>query len=204
MSNQTIWTGKANNQWSNTANWTSGIPSFGIHAFVPRMDEETSYPVIDKNLKVNFTLKNEGKIVIESELYIQKNGIFQNYGIVKNDNIGTVVNEGNIMNFEEWINEGTCDNKRIFTNNHRFFNEGLIENHNTFVNLGSLVNTGFIDNHMVINNAGSLENFNIIENHGSAQVLDEGFFPEGFNNNISKNKMDIDLKKPVFNYISNK
>ncbi len=180
MSNQTTWTGQVDSTWNNASNWTNGIPSFGIHAYIPSKASTSNFPIIDNNLKVNFTLKNDGEISIEAVFLIQKNGIFQNYGVVKNTDAGSVVNEGNIINFGEWINEGCCDNKRIFTNNHQLFNNGLIDNENTFVNIGSLVNTGVIDNHLSINNAGTLENFNIIENHGSAEVLNRGFFPEMF------------------------
>lgn len=184
MLNQTIWNGKVSQNWTEIANWTNGVPTFGIHAHIPNLGTDSRYPVISNNLKINFTLKNDGILHIEAELLIQQNGILQNYGRIKNSDIALVTNEGNVINFGEWINQGACENKRIFTNNHRLFNEGLIENNNTFVNLGSLVNTGVIDNYKAINNAGRLENFNIIENHGKAEIIDEAFFPKGFTNEI--------------------
>ena len=180
MSNQTTWTGNISNQWSDASNWTQGVPSMGVHAYIPSAVVIKQFPIVSSNLKVNFTLKNDGQIQIMAELYIQTKGIIQNYGTLKNCDIGTIINEGNIMNFGEWINEGTCDNKRLFSNNHRLFNNGLIDNENTFVNLGNLVNTGVIDNHKAINNAGNLENFNIIKNHGKAEIYNKGFFPEDF------------------------
>jgi hypothetical protein len=180
MLNQTTWTGKVSSSWTEITNWTNGIPSFGIHAHIPKKSELARYPLISKNLKINFTLKNDGEIHIAAELFIQQIGILQNYGIVKNCKNGTVVNEGNIMNFSEWINIGHCKNKRIFTNNHRFFNEGTLDNNNTFINLGSLVNTGEINNSKTINNSGRWENFNIVNSHPDAQITEEEFFPENF------------------------
>ena len=180
MLNQTIWTGKTSSNWTENSNWTNGIPSFGIHAYIPEKGAVSYCPLISKNLKINFTLKNDGEIHIAAELFIQQIGILQNYGVVKNCNNGIVLNEGNIMNFGEWVNIGTCENKRIFTNNHRFFNEGILNNNNTFINLGSLVNTGEINNSKTINNSGRWENFNIVNSYPDAQITEEEFFPENF------------------------
>jgi len=164
MSNQTTWSGTAGSTWSDPANWTKGVPTMGIHAYIPPSTSTTNQPVIHKNIKINFTLKNDGFLHIQAEILLQNKGIIQNYGTIQN----------------EWVNEGTCDNKRIFTNKHRLFNEGVFDNTNTFVNIGNLVNTGVIDNHKAINNSGHLENFNIIENHDFSEILDTGFFPEEF------------------------
>jgi len=180
MSNQTTWSGTISNTWSDPSNWTKGVPSIGIHAYIPPSASTPYQPVINKNVKINFTVKNDGFLHIHAEILLQNKGMIQNYGTIQNHTDGTVVNEGNIMNFGEWVNEGTCDNKRIFTNKYRMFNEGIFDNENTFVNIGDLVNTGIIDNHKAINNSGNLENFNIIENHGFSEILDSGFFPEEF------------------------
>lgn len=177
MSNQTIWTGLKDNNWLNALNWSKGIPSIDRHAFIPKLRREDRYPIISRNLKINFTLKNEGQINFQAEIYIMPNGILQNYGQITNVNTGTVINQGNVMNFGEWINEGTLENNKIFTNQHRCFNEGLIENHNTLVNIGSFVNTGTIDNFLAINNNGTLENFNIIENHVEGVVTNDSVLP---------------------------
>lgn len=180
MLNQTTWTGQVSHLWSEGANWTNGVPSMGVHAYIPKMDSSANAPLISTNLKVNFTLRNDGELCIDAILFVQRNGILQNYGTVKNNDISTITNQGNIMNFGIWINEGTLDNQRIFTNKHQFFNDGNLDNENTLVNMGSLINTGVIDNHKAINNSGTLENFNIIENHGTAEILDTGFFPDEF------------------------
>ena len=184
MSNQTIWTGKSSSTWSDHANWTQGVPSLGIHAIIPKVEEKCFSPVIASNLKINFTLKNDGHLIIESQLFVMNNGIIQNYGTIKIENIGTLENEGNVLNFGECINEGTIENKKVFSSKHRLFNDGLIDNKNTFVNLGSIVNTGVIDNYNIISNHGAFENFNIVENHGEGQVQNKGFLPEAFINEV--------------------
>ena len=199
MLNQTIWTGKISAAWTEHANWTNGIPSFGIHAHIPKKNDVPHSPLISKNLKINFTLKNDGEIHIAAELFIQQIGILQNYGIVKNAKNGTVVNEGNIMNFGEWVNIGTCENKRIFTNNHRFFNEGILDNKNTFINLGSLVNTGEVNNSKTINNSGRWENFNIVNSHPNAQITEEEFFPENFTSDMIEISTKDESDKPKNN-----
>lgn len=194
MLNQTTWLGKASSSWLDVSNWSKGIPSIGVHAYIPDNSTTLFHPIISSNLKMNFTLKNDGRVEIDAELYIQKNGIFQNYGLTKVSDIGTLNNEGNVINFGEWVNEGTCDNKRIFTNHYRMFNEGLFDNENTFVNIGTFVNTGVIDNHRSINNSGKLENFNILENHGFAEVSNKGFFPEEF---IEEHEMTIPSREDI-------
>ncbi len=173
MLNQTIWTGLKSTDWLDSNNWTKGVPATSRHAIIPQLSRDDRYPVITKNLKINFTLKNQGKLSIEAEVFVMPNGFIQNYGQVANTNVGTLVNQGNVINFGEWINEGTLENNKTFTNQHRCFNEGVIENHNTFVNIGDIVNTGVIDNFSGIDNNGSLENFNIISNHDQGNIKDE-------------------------------
>lgn len=173
MLNQTIWTGLKSNDWLDANNWTKGVPGANRHAIIPQLNRADRYPLISKNLKINFTLKNQGKVRIEAEVFLMSNGIIQNYGQFTNTNVGTLVNQGNVINFGEWINEGTLENNNIFTNQHRCFNEGLIENHNTFVNIGDIVNTGVMDNFSEISNKGVLENFNIIETHNQGNINDK-------------------------------
>jgi len=185
MNSMTNWTGKSGKNWFDPLNWSHGVPSKDLHAYIPVNPEGECFPLVSDKLCVDFTLKNDGKIEIEGLMVIKESGIFQNDGFIENLETGTFVNSGNIINIGEFINSGTLDNNKIFTNSGTFHNEGLIENENTIVNLGTWLNTGMIDNFSLIANSGTFENFNILENKRDGKIEDKGFILEELINDFS-------------------
>ncbi len=185
MNSMTSWTGKNGKNWFDPENWSEGVPSKELHAYIPVNPSGKYFPLISDKLSIDFTLKNDGKIEIEGFFVVKENGILQNDGFIENLETGTLVNSGNIMNTGEIINSGTFDNHKIFTNSGTLHNDGLIENENTFVNLGNWLNTGTIDNFSMIANSGTFENFNIIENKREGKIEDKGFIPEELINDFS-------------------
>jgi hypothetical protein len=188
MNSMTSWTGKNGKNWFDPENWTHGVPSKNVHAYIPVNPAGKHFPLITDKLCIDFTLKNDGKIENEGLMVIKENGIFQNDGFIENLETGTFVNSGNIINTGEIINSGTFENNKIFTNGGILHNEGLIENENTIVNLGNWLNTGMIENFSLIANSGTFENFNILENKNDGKIEDKGFIPEELINDFSSEK----------------
>ncbi len=199
MINTTTWNGKKSTQWFDPENWTHGIPSTNLHAYIPSETESGRFPSVAEKLCIDFTLKNDGKFANEGLIVLKENGIFQNAGIFENHEIATLVNSGNMTNTGELINSGTLDNHKIFTNHGKLHNEGLFENENTVVNPGSWMNTGTIDNFGLISNAGgTLENYNIIENKDQGKIENKGFIPEDLINDFSPIKYTPSIDEIIF------
>lgn len=193
MNSMTSWTGKISNNWFDPQNWTKGVPSTNLHAYVPSKPEGAHFPFILEKLIIDFTIKNDGKIENEGLIALKENGILQNVGCIENHATGTLVNSGNFINTGEILNAGTLDNNKIFTNGGTLHNEGLFENENTFVNLGNLLNTGIVDNVSLITNSGTLENYNIIENKGEGKIENKGFIPEELINDFTPMKYTLSI-----------
>ena len=188
MNSMTSWTGKNGKKWSDPENWTKGVPSKNLHAYIPAAPEGDCFPLVVNKLRIDFTVKNDGSIENEGFIVVKENGILQNDGTIENHATGTFVNSGNTFSAGEFINSGTLDNHKIFTNSGTLHNDGLIENENTFVNLGECLNTGIIDNFSLIANSGIIENFNIVENKKEGKIEDKGFIPEELINDFSADK----------------
>ena len=153
---QTTWLGKVNSDWDCPDNWSNGIPNTGNHAFIPATTNDDNFPVITGNLSIDYTVKIDGCLYIESTVEVMPEGLLQNEGLLEIRNIGTIINEGKISNLKDFNNYGTLINKNLVNNSGHFFNEGVVDNEATFINLNEFTNNGFVDSDTEIVNKGSL------------------------------------------------
>ena len=142
---QTTWLGKENCDWDFPDNWTNGVPSTSNHAYIPSTTIDENFPIISGNLTINFTIKNDGNLTIEGVVNLTPNGLIQNDGTIEILNVGTLINEGKILNINTLLNKGTLVNKKMITNGGTLINDGVLDNEAAIHNLNELLNNGFID-----------------------------------------------------------
>ncbi|MEM9822905.1 MAG: hypothetical protein AAF985_17630 [Bacteroidota bacterium] len=134
----TVWTGLQGQHWLDLANWTKGLPSQENHAFIPRQPEGHHFPVISTHCEINFTLKNEGLLIIQGQLIIMEDGFLQNDGLVDNAEGGRINNFGRINNYGTLINQGFIDNQHVLINGNTIENQGSILGENQIIDLQHL------------------------------------------------------------------
>ncbi|MFN4255274.1 MAG: hypothetical protein ACK4Q5_09735 [Saprospiraceae bacterium] len=161
---QTVWTGAADLNWSNAANWNNGLPTAGITAVIPG---SVTTPIQANNLTIDFPVQNFGKI--------QFTGTVVNTGNFVNFNGATVDNQADFTNnsASQFDNAGRWDNFNKFTNNTILNQTGTGDWHNqpgaTFKNsaTGSFANNGYFENKGTVTNDGSITTGATIDNHGT-------------------------------------
>jgi hypothetical protein len=148
----TTFQGQMYDLWSNTANWSDGVPQKGMTAIIPggtgvSMDQTltvdftlqaTGHVSVLKGVIVTFenaqtfeSVSNAGQMVFQSDATINKS--FNNLGTIKNN--GSMISNG------------------IITNQRAIINTGLFQNGGQFINTGSVSSMGAIHNQGHWNNA---------------------------------------------------
>ena len=162
---QTTWLGQENSDWDLPENWTFGVPSSCNHAYIPATTNKDNFPIISGNLTLNFTIKNDGCLFIEGTVEVSPEGLIQNEGTIEIVNIGTLINDGKIINNNKLINYGTIINRKLITNGGTIVNDGVLDNEASIHNLNELLNSGFIDTDNEFVGEGNIVGTDRIEFH---------------------------------------
>ncbi len=161
-----VWTGDVDTDWSNSANWSGGVPTTGYTAIVPGAPQGGAFPVYEGGYLIDYTIQNGGTLTFNTVIY----------------NIGVIINfDGGMVNSNElFINAGsiTFDNDGEFKSYSSLENYGIIDNaasgaleivSGSFNNYGSVTNFGNVSNlsGTSINNYGVIESVATLTINGS-------------------------------------
>jgi len=116
--NYSVWNG--NGFWSNSSNWSNGIPGAATNIVV-------NSGILELNAQANCNdviIKNGATLAVLPDMSVSINGNIENYGniIIKSDSTGTgsLINHGNYtgngtVNFERYINKLNNNDFSLFT-----------------------------------------------------------------------------------------
>ena len=137
----TEWTGQIDDNWHNADNWSDGLPFRYLHAFIPRVPRGNHFPQIAEACQIEFTIKNEGIIANREKVEVTKNGLLQNFGILKIEEKGELHNRGKLINHGTLRNAGKINSQNIFCNLHIIENTGIITKESRILQLSNLINS---------------------------------------------------------------
>jgi len=121
LSAQTTWTGVADSDWTNSANWSAGAPSnINSPALVPSA-AAANLPIINTGVTVDYDVNNFNQITIAG------NASFVNSTVVNGGDL--IINPAARMNLDE---------------NSTMTNNGQVDINGTLHNLGEITNSGTI------------------------------------------------------------
>ncbi len=169
LSAQTVWTGNADSDWTNPANWSNGVPTTGVTATIPGTPSGGNNPVYTGSPIIDFTIQNAGTITFGDFVYnsgtiinfsgatfITNDNYFVNAGMVTFDNDGNFSNNGTFDNYGTFDNAASAIfannagshliNRGIFRNNGQLTNDGDISNYGNFRSTNNVQNNGLITN----------------------------------------------------------
>ncbi|MEM9823788.1 MAG: lectin-like protein, partial [Bacteroidota bacterium] len=169
---QTVWLGSVDDDWTNTANWSAGVPTSGSVVTLPASPAGGNFPTFSGSSSIDFTIQNAGILTFNSFVY--NNGQIVNFG------------GGQIINNDQMVNGGG----KLIDNDGHFENNGILDNYGTI----DIAASGSLDNE----NAASVKNFNsflsfgpvvnngaTFDNHGTMVIV------VAFENNTNFNNFGI-------------
>lgn len=158
---QTIWTGNVDNNYTNAANWTLGLPVTGGTATIPATPAGAFFPTITTPVTIDYTLTNDGSLNNFST--ISNSAIIENSGNINNFGAGNIINTttGTFSN----NSSGFINTAATITNDGDFINDGNILNCSMLINNGEFLNNGFINS-----NGGTLKNTGNFQNIGNLRI----------------------------------
>lgn len=177
LSAQTTWTGVADSDWTNSANWSAGVPSnINSPALVPSA-AAANLPIINTGVTVDYDVNNFNQITIAG------NASFVNSTVVNGGDL--IINPAARMNLDE---NSTMTNNGQVDINGTLHNLGEITNSGTIATIGNGVlfnqEDAFVTNNLTFNNAGSTSNFGTFINAGTISndglVTNYNNFDNGF------------------------
>lgn len=215
---QTTWTGAINSDWSNAANWSSGVPDATDDVVIPDMAND---PVVNTTaaaqsvhiqLGALLTVSTTNSLTLNNatNFSILNDGTIQNNGTIS---IGSTSSAGDfgIRNFGQFTNSSgaSLNIDQVLFGLRNEFSGPVFDNHGT-INIGSigfsggetLLNLSTFNNNMggqiIINNGGLNNQAGTFSNAGTIQIgnmpqtiLSDGLSNTGTFNNLVPGQITI-------------
>jgi hypothetical protein len=153
---QTVWTGAVDSDYSNTLNWSLGLPATGELATVVVSAND---PVISNSLTIDYTLQLvSGTLTLDADVINNGTiaefdaGVLVNNAILSNESGKTIIVNGLMLNNNTVNNQGTIQSSGMGTLENSVggnFNNSagaLFSNFAMVQNAGDILNDGVIDN----------------------------------------------------------
>ncbi len=170
---QTLWTGNADSDWNNTANWSAGVPTSGMQATI--LGSAPNMPVYDGPTILDLTIDNFGTLTFNSTVY--NTGAVTNFAGATINNDGQFINAGNVF----FNNDGDLNNNGTFENYGTYDHAASATLNNAssadIISYGSFSSNGQINNDGTLTFIGSFSNTNGMLNNGTFTISGTASFP---------------------------